>query len=61
MKTLPVIGRYSNEQTHFIRRTNYKRSDFEQNMPRVTFTEAKAYIAIVIAIVIAGVAWRFAA
>lgn len=61
MKTLPVIGRYSNEQIHFTRRTNYKRSDFEQDMPRVTLTEAKAYIAIVIAIVIAGVAWRFAA
>lgn len=59
--TRPIIGRFSNEQTRFIRQTGYKRSDFEQDMPRATLTEVKASLAIIAAVAMAAAAWRFAA
>lgn len=61
MKTLPVIGRYSNEQIRFTRRTNYKRSDFEQDMPRATLADVKFALAIIAIIVIASIGLRAAA
>ena len=56
----PIIGRFSNEQIRFTRHSGLKRSDFDCDMPRVTMADVKASLAIVIAVVIAGAAWRLA-
>lgn len=61
MKALPVIGRYSNEQIHFTRRTNYKRSDFEQDMPRVTLADVKFALAMIAVLAIVYIGLKAAA
>ena len=58
--TKPIIGRYSNEQTRFTRHTGLRRSDFECDMPRATMAEVKASVGILLTVVIAAAAWRFA-
>jgi hypothetical protein len=58
--TKPIIGRFSNEQIHFTRRTNYRRSDFEQDIPRATLADVKFALAVIAAIVIVTVGVRAA-
>lgn len=53
----PIIGRFSNEQTRFIRHTNYRRSDFEYDQPQATWADVKraAVILTIVGISIAAI------
>lgn len=59
--TKPIIGRFSNEQIHFTRRTNYRRSDFEQDIPRATWADVKFSLCILTVLAIVAIGLKVAA